>query len=73
MKFAGSKQAKIQCCECLELSEPFRVWLWREDKNDDAGVFFWKDGDLPKDWEMEDEVELYDDIVYGYCPKHSHS
>lgn len=59
--------AEIQCMECPELSEPFRVTLC---KQDEGGIFIWKDSDFPKGWEIPDDEMLYDDIAYGYCPKH---
>jgi hypothetical protein len=65
MKFMGSKMAKIQCIECPELSEPFRVTLCDESEEK---IFLYQS--LPKGWEMPEDAGLYDDIIYGYCPKH---
>lgn len=71
MKFMGSKRAQIQCIECPELSEPFRITLCDEIHEGLAErVFIWRKEDFPKGWEIPEDSGLYDDIVYGYCPKH---
>ena len=71
MKLAGSKIVKIQCKECPELSVPFRVTLMKDVETDDDRIFSWKDTDFPKGWEIPEDEGLYDDIIYGYCPRHN--
>jgi hypothetical protein len=70
MKLAGSKIIKIQCTECPKLSMPFRITLTRDVETEGDRVFLWKDADFPKGWDIPEDEGLYDDIVYGYCPKH---
>jgi hypothetical protein len=67
MKLLGSKKAKIQCLECGEVSEPFRIWLYEAEGE---SLFNLNEDDLPKDWEIVDEAELDGDLVCGYCPTH---
>lgn len=67
IKLMGSKKAKVECIECGEISQPFRIWLYAEDGEQ---LFNLKDDGLPKDWEIEDEAELEGDLINGYCPKH---
>lgn len=69
MLLAGSKVIKIECLECGKQSPSFRVTLWKEDRNDDVGMFTWKPGALPDGWDIPDEEELWPsyDGVYGYC------
>lgn len=70
MKLQGSRQARIQCVECSRVSESFRVWLYEEEGE---SLFDLKDSCMPKGWQIEDEVELDDDLICGYCPKHLES
>jgi hypothetical protein len=70
MKIVGSKQVKIHCRDCRAVSPPFRITLQKESVADDVGEFVWRDKDLPEGWQGEDEAELYDTTIYGYCPKH---
>ena len=68
MKLQGSKTAKIQCIECSEVSWSFRVWLYEEEGE---SLFNLNESALPQDWQIEDEAELDDDLVSGYCPIHN--
>jgi len=67
MKLQGSKTAKIQCIECGEVSNSFRVWLYEEEGE---SLFDFPESNLPQGWQMEDETELDDGLVAGYCPAH---
>lgn len=71
MKLAGSKRVKIQCKECPELSEPFRVTLTKDVETEGDCIFLWKDTDFPNGWDIPEDEGLFDDIVYGYCPLHN--
>ena len=70
VKIVGSKRVKIHCRDCRAVSVPFRITLQKENVSDDVGGFVWRDSELPKGWQVEDDAELYDTTIYGYCPKH---
>lgn len=59
----------IQCLECQNVSATFRVYLY--DDEDDVAMFNVKDEDIPIGWDIEDEAELDDNLVCGFCPEHS--
>ena len=67
IKLRGSKRVIIQCCECERTSEPFHVTL----AEDDEGNIWLPGRDYPKGWSEGDEGELYDDVIYGFCPEHN--
>ncbi len=68
MKLLGSRIVRIGCMECVATSDKFRVTL-AEDEVD--GNLFFPRG-YPGGWMAPAEAELIEDMIYGYCPEHTH-
>lgn len=68
LKLKGSRRVIIQCSECPETSEPFDVTLADDDWD---GYIWFPRSYYPDSWKVPEEAGLYEDVIYGHCPKHN--
>lgn len=62
MKLSGSRMILVECYDCDAISAKFRIYL--------EGDSQFNSSDWPQGWDIPDEAELFDSVVYGYCPEH---
>jgi hypothetical protein len=66
VKLGGSAMARLVCIECQAESEPFRVALVEEEGDN---LYYPSPKTFPAGWEVDDEEELWNGMIFGLCPK----
>lgn len=76
MKLRGSGIARLVCIECQAESEPFRVTLGEEEGDNlyyhnlyYHNLYYPSPKTFPVGWQVDDEEELWNGMIFGFCPK----